>query len=865
MPSNLVIGVGLDLARLIADKAALQLEMKDLAAKLREATKVGDTAAVGELSTDLARATLGLQGVNHEMVKLRTESKGGFGEIRAAFGELIAAGREFRATIGEIAERVIPHFKEVAALSFGAAALELSKMTIEANAAVRATDNLARSLGVGGELVEKFKLAGAQAGADPERSMTALGRLMARVGEAREDVLKLQQDLQNGAKGAGDKAQQQLSTFGDSGTIFRGGVRPVVDFSKPLSVLGVNVGGFANSPEGNEKLLLAIGAAFDKVTDSSVRARVAQQLFGREWRNQLPVFLDLNRQMRIAAEVIETYKLGGDELEKELKTRSDAFNKAYETLKFVIEQEKKIVGAAIGQAFVPIFTGLTDLLGNNTQTIKKWADDTAAAMKPVAQDILSLLRGGSLADVKTPWLADFLGALKAIGQAVIVIKDIVVYAFRQMKEALQLPADLLNGMFGTKLTGEVAAFSLVIFGLVGGFKAVKVAIEGAYASYKLFKALFVGETAAAGAGAAAGGAAAAGGGLAALVRRALGVIALPAVLRGDTATGPGMAEYDKQQASAGPGFFGQGGTLERLITGAAGEATAAIPPAPAPPPIPSSSLIQQIIAAARGSAAQGSSNSLPVSGGIENPNVRWSTNIAEAMNGFAKSTTDGLKQHVTEAVEILKGGVHAETESLKTAAGQSVNILRGGLGSVGSEIVDAAGTAVAILRGLKPVFHPSQPYTPGVPGGQSGIGGGAQGVFFADGGAVSGAGTSTSDSIRAWLSNGEYVLNAAAVRRYGRGMLDAMNGLRAGAQFAMGGFVDSFASLRPMPAFADGGMVAGGALAGGIGGLGNNIFISLDGRQYGPMKASRSVTDELVRDANRAQRVSLGPAPSWQG
>ncbi len=58
---------------------------------------------------------------------------------------------------------------------------------------------------------------------------------------------------------------------------------------------------------------------------------------------------------------------------------------------------------------------------------------------------------------------------------------------------------------------------------------------------------------------------------------------------------------------------------------------------------------------------------------------------------------------------------------------------------------------------------------------------------FADGGFVSGEGTSTSDSIPAMLSNGEYVLNAAAVRNVGRPQLDSIN---AGARhYASGGYV----------------------------------------------------------------------------
>lgn len=55
----------------------------------------------------------------------------------------------------------------------------------------------------------------------------------------------------------------------------------------------------------------------------------------------------------------------------------------------------------------------------------------------------------------------------------------------------------------------------------------------------------------------------------------------------------------------------------------------------------------------------------------------------------------------------------------------------------------------------------------------------------ASGGYITGAGTGTSDSIPAMLSNGEYVINAAAVKRIGVPRLDAINR----GHFANGGYV----------------------------------------------------------------------------
>lgn len=67
----------------------------------------------------------------------------------------------------------------------------------------------------------------------------------------------------------------------------------------------------------------------------------------------------------------------------------------------------------------------------------------------------------------------------------------------------------------------------------------------------------------------------------------------------------------------------------------------------------------------------------------------------------------------------------------------------------------------------------------------------------ATGGYISGPGTGTSDSIPAWLSNGEFVINAKAVRGFGRGFFEMLNrGHAPGARrFADGGYVGGGAAM----------------------------------------------------------------------
>ncbi|KVR22954.1 phage tail protein [Burkholderia ubonensis] len=70
---------------------------------------------------------------------------------------------------------------------------------------------------------------------------------------------------------------------------------------------------------------------------------------------------------------------------------------------------------------------------------------------------------------------------------------------------------------------------------------------------------------------------------------------------------------------------------------------------------------------------------------------------------------------------------------------------------------------------------------------------------FASGGAISGPGTGTSDSIPAMLSNGEFVINAASTKKY-RSLLEAINSGHM-SHFATGGIA---AALAPSPSVSGG-------------------------------------------------------------
>jgi len=139
--------------------------------------------------------------------------------------------------------------------------------------------------------------------------------------------------------------------------------------------------------------------------------------------------------------------------------------------------------------------------------------------------------------------------------------------------------------------------------------------------------------------------------------------------------------------------------------------------------------------------------------------------------------------------------IKQEMLNLKTAAAAledmpvSVKMDDAALAQVQAALDALAKREIIVKVGAQYDF--SQPYTLQDPGPAP--------QKFATGGYISGPGTGTSDSIPAYLSNGEYVINAAAVRKLGKRHLDMLNNGIPIPRFADGGMVGTVASLDTSP------------------------------------------------------------------
>lgn len=132
----------------------------------------------------------------------------------------------------------------------------------------------------------------------------------------------------------------------------------------------------------------------------------------------------------------------------------------------------------------------------------------------------------------------------------------------------------------------------------------------------------------------------------------------------------------------------------------------------------------------------------------------------------------------------------------------------------------------------------------------------------ARGGPIHGPGTATSDSVPAWLSKGEWVIKAAAVKKYGAAIFALLNDMRIPPKklknllggFAMGGPVAFNLShvFDGVAAFSEGGPVERIALD-----------LSIGNQHIGTVMSPRDVADKLIRFALNENVRSGGRKPNW--
>jgi hypothetical protein len=163
--------------------------------------------------------------------------------------------------------------------------------------------------------------------------------------------------------------------------------------------------------------------------------------------------------------------------------------------------------------------------------------------------------------------------------------------------------------------------------------------------------------------------------------------------------------------------------------------------------------------------------------------------LNQPLSEIANSINDVIRGSITGMLNDIAAGTMTLGEALRTmlyniAQGLAQIAAQQIASSIMSSFGGSGGGIGGMLMGLFGGFAKGGP------------------VYAADGGQIKGPGTSTSDSIMARLSNGEYIINAKAVKFWGPSLFDYLNkmkrlDLRAlTPKFAEGGMVGSPAALQ---------------------------------------------------------------------
>lgn len=256
------------------------------------------------------------------------------------------------------------------------------------------------------------------------------------------------------------------------------------------------------------------------------------------------------------------------------------------------------------------------------------------------------------------------------------------------------------------------------------------------------------------------------------------------------------------------------------------------------------------------------------------------TGADKATDGLGKTTVKAAQfmTNLTKGVDKLEkeaDGAATSTKELGAEGAKATTDINEGLTQTNEEMIALRGnledvTAAFIEMGKAARDAAGAAGT----GGNAGGGGGGGAPGFKSGGRVRGAGTSTSDSILARLSNGEYVVRAAAVRKYGTQFLDAVNRMRLKANtpaFRDGGRINfkNFAGglSKPVAAarFASGGLATPQSvnIEDRRGPAGRPLSLTIGDETFDGLTAPEDVATRLSQYATARQVRRAGRAPSW--
>lgn len=226
---------------------------------------------------------------------------------------------------------------------------------------------------------------------------------------------------------------------------------------------------------------------------------------------------------------------------------------------------------------------------------------------------------------------------------------------------------------------------------------------------------------------------------------------------------------------------------------------------------------------------------------------------------------DSVKSAFASGWDVIEQAATSVWEGIKSAAASAWQAIVTGAQSAGQSIVSGFQSALSSVKGFfADLASAVQGYFNSIMSWLGSIiskageaksavanSGGGSTTARAQGGPIYGPGTSTSDSILARLSTGEFVVKAKAVAAYGLNFLRNVNDMRYVPAYATGGAVGLANRVARMPASPS------------LQSQSRPFNLVLDGKTFSGLSAPSDTAENLIRFSRAREVRSGGRKPNW--
>lgn len=242
--------------------------------------------------------------------------------------------------------------------------------------------------------------------------------------------------------------------------------------------------------------------------------------------------------------------------------------------------------------------------------------------------------------------------------------------------------------------------------------------------------------------------------------------------------------------------------------------------------------------------------------------IQFFTDLWNQIKQLASDAWTGIVQLATDGVQLIIDAWNATVQFFTDLWASIVQLATDAWNNITSTIDSAVQSIIGFFQPLIEILKSIWDWAKKAGDALTGTGtAAAEAEGLRGGGEVHGPGTSTSDSVWAKLSRGEFVVRAAAVQRYGVAFMHAINQMRANVpRFNMGGLVDAM-QMPLVPHLAAGGLISNNV----TGSHGRPIILNIGDESFSLIALEQNTADRLGRYATKRRLGSAGRKPSYYG